>query len=88
VLDEDARALARDLLPGAAGGNAVVVQQLLAERGIEVGIRAVQRAVAEKRREARVSQLATVRVDLLDRRTELLASHAARRQREGARTRT
>lgn len=63
VLDDDARSQARELLVGAAGGNAVVVQQMLAERGIEVGLRAVQRAVAEQRRKARVSQLATVRFE-------------------------
>lgn len=63
ALDEDGRAQARELLFGAAGGNAGVVQQMLAERGIEVGVRAVQRAVAEQRREARVSQLATVRFE-------------------------
>lgn len=63
VLDEDGRAQARELMVGVAGGNAVVVQQMLAERGIEVGVRAVQRAVAEQRREARASQLATVRFE-------------------------
>ena len=63
VLDEDGRSQARELMVGAAGGNAVVVQQMLAERGIEVGVRAVQRAVAEQRREARATQLATVRFE-------------------------
>lgn len=63
ALDEDGRSQARELLLGPAGGNAVVVQQMLAERGIEVGVRVVQRAVAEQRREARVSQLATVRFE-------------------------
>jgi transposase len=63
ALDEDGRAQARELLLGPAGGNAVVVQQMLAERGIEVGVRVVQRAVAEQRREARISQLATVRFE-------------------------
>lgn len=63
ALDEDGRSQARELLLGPAEGNAVVVQQMLVERGIEVGVRAVQRAVAEQRREARASQLATVRFE-------------------------
>lgn len=63
VLDEDARSQARELLLGPAAGNAVVVRQMLEERGIEAGVRTVQRAVAEQRREARVSQLATVRFE-------------------------
>lgn len=63
ALDDDARSQARDLYVGAAGGNAVVVQQLLGERGLEASVRTVQRAVSEQRREARVSQLATVRYE-------------------------
>lgn len=63
VLDEDGRAQARELFVGAASGNAVVVQQMLHERGVEAGVRSVQRVVAEQRCELRVSQLATVRFE-------------------------
>lgn len=63
VLDEDGRSQARELLVGAAGGNAVVVRKMLEERGIKAGVRTVQRAVSEERRAARVSQLATVRFE-------------------------
>lgn len=63
ALDDGARARARELFTGAADGNAVVVQQMLAAEGVDVGVRVVQRAVAEGRREARVSALATVRFE-------------------------
>jgi transposase len=63
ALDVDERSQARELFAGVAGGNAVVVTQLLAERGVEASVRTVQRAVAEQRREQRVSQLATVRFE-------------------------
>jgi transposase len=63
ALDADARSQARDLFGGAAGGNAVVVQTLLAERGLEASVRTVQRAVAEQRRERRAAQVATVRYE-------------------------
>ncbi|MBX3203575.1 MAG: IS21 family transposase [Labilithrix sp.] len=63
ALDDDGRSQARELLLGAAGGNAVVVRQMLEERGIKAGVRTVQRAVVEERRAARVSQLATVRFE-------------------------
>jgi hypothetical protein len=36
---------------------------MLAERGIEVGVRAAQRAVADQRREARAAQIALVRFE-------------------------
>jgi predicted transcriptional regulator len=39
ALDEDARAQARKLFVGAAAGNAVVVQQMLEERGLEASVR-------------------------------------------------
>lgn len=42
ALDDDGRSRARELLLGSAGGNAVVVRQMLQERGIEVGVRTVQ----------------------------------------------
>lgn len=63
ALDEDGRAQARELFAGAAAGNAVVVQQMLEERGLEASVRTVQRAVAEQRREQRVAQVATVRFE-------------------------
>src|SRR4029453_7361359 len=62
-LTEDRRLEARTLYDGAAGGNAVVVQRLLAERGLTVSVRTIERAVADLRRERRVAQLATVRVE-------------------------
>lgn len=54
---------ARVLYEGPAGGNAVVVQRLLAERGLTISVRTIERAVADIRRERRVAQLATVRVE-------------------------
>jgi transposase len=57
------RDLARALYAGPAAGNAVVVQRLLGERGLEVSTRTIERAVADIRRAQRVAQLATVRVE-------------------------
>ncbi len=54
---------ARRLYDGAAGGNAVVVQRLLAEGGTTVSVRTVERAVVDLRRARRVAQVATVRVE-------------------------
>lgn len=54
---------AQALFAGPAEGNAVVVRRLLAERGIAVSLRTVQRAVADLRRAARAAELATVRVE-------------------------
>jgi transposase len=62
-LDDDARSRARELYVGPAAGNAVVVQQMLGEDGLEASVRTVQRAVAEQRREQRVAQVATVRYE-------------------------
>lgn len=62
-LTEPWRDLARTLYEGAAGGNAVVVQRLLADRGLTVSARTVERAVADMRRAQRVAHLATVRVE-------------------------
>src|SRR5580765_7214350 len=62
-LTEDRRAEARTLYEGPAAGNAVVVQRLLAERGLAISVRTIERAVADIRREHRVAQLATVRVE-------------------------
>jgi transposase len=57
------RELARALYQGPAAGNAVVVQRLLVERGLQVSARTIERAVADIRRARRVAQLATVRVE-------------------------
>jgi transposase len=54
---------ARALYAGPAGGNAVVVQRLLGERGLAISTRTIERAVADIRRARRVAQLATVRVE-------------------------
>jgi len=54
---------ARTLFVGPAAGNAVVVQRLLAERGVQVSARTVQRAVADIRRDQRAADVATVRVE-------------------------
>jgi transposase len=63
VLDDDGRSRARELFAGTAEGNAVVVQQLLAERGIAASVRSVQRAVADERRAQRVADVASVRFE-------------------------
>jgi transposase len=63
-LTDDRRGEARALYDGPAGGNAVVVQRLLAERGLTISVRTVERAVADLRRERRIAQLATVRVEV------------------------
>jgi transposase len=52
-----------DLFGTVAEGNAVVVQQELASRGIHVELRTLQRAVAPKRQEQRAEALATVRFE-------------------------
>jgi transposase len=62
-LTDARRQEARTLYDGPAGGNAVVVQRLLGERGLALSVRTVERAVADLRRERRVAQLATVRVE-------------------------
>src|SRR5262249_13045462 len=54
---------ARALYTGVAAGNAIVVRQLLGERGVVVSERTMQRAVADLRREQRAAALATVRVE-------------------------
>lgn len=63
ALDDAARAAAVELFDTTAAGNAVVVQQLLVERGIEVGLRVVQRALAPHRHARRAAQVATVRFE-------------------------
>ena len=62
-LTDDRRLEARTLYDGPADGNAVVVQRLLAERGLTVSVRTIERAVADLRRQRRVAQLATVRFE-------------------------
>jgi len=62
-LDEAARAEALRLYDGEAEGNAVVVARLLREQSIAASVRTVQRAVEERRRSQRASQVATVRFE-------------------------
>jgi transposase len=62
-LDGAARLDAVELFEGVAEGNAVVVAEMLAERGIEASVRTVQRAVADRRREQVAAALATVRFE-------------------------
>jgi len=62
-LDEAARAEAWRLYDGEAEGNAVVVARLLREQSIAASVRTVQRAVEERRRSQRASQVATVRFE-------------------------
>ena len=52
-----------DLFGTVAEGNAVVIQQELASRGIHVELRTLQRAVATQRQEERAEALATVRFE-------------------------
>lgn len=62
-LGDEAQIEARSLYEGPAGGNAVVVQRLLKERGTDVSVRTIERAVADIRRARRAAELATVRVE-------------------------
>jgi transposase len=62
-LDEDTQREVERLFGSVAEGNAVVIQQELAARGIEVELRTLQRAVAPLRQEARARALATVRFE-------------------------
>jgi transposase len=62
-LDAERRMLAAELFEGEAEGNAVVVAQLLAERGVEASVRTVQRAVAARRREMLAADVATIRFE-------------------------
>jgi transposase len=62
-LNDERRQEARTLYEGPAGGNAVVVQRLLASRGVAVSVRTIERAVADIRQAQRASALATVRVE-------------------------
>lgn len=62
-LSVEDQASAQALFQREAEGNAVVVQQLLAERGCAVSVRTVQRAVAPVRQAQRAADVATVRVE-------------------------
>lgn len=62
-LDEAGEQLARELFLGEAEGNAVVVKDLLEERGYVVSDRTVQRVVAPTRSEQKTAELATVRFE-------------------------
>ncbi|MFA5909274.1 MAG: IS21 family transposase [Vicinamibacterales bacterium] len=62
-LSVEEQATAQSLFQREAEGNAVVVQQLLAERGCAVSVRTVQRAVARVRQAQRAADVATVRVE-------------------------
>lgn len=63
VLDEAGRRLAVDLFDGEAEGNAVVVTELLRERGVDVGLRTVQKVTAGRRRERVAEAVASVRFE-------------------------
>jgi len=63
TLDSEQQSLARSLLDGAAAGNGVVVQQLLAEQDVEVPLRTLQRVLAPHRQEKRAAEVATVRFE-------------------------
>jgi transposase len=62
-LSDADRQTARELYTSVGGGNAVVVQRLLAEHGVVVTARTIERAVADLRRAQRAAALATVRVE-------------------------
>ena len=62
-LSDADRQTARELYAGAAAGNAVVVQRLMAEDGVVVTAHTIQRAVADLRRAHYAAALATVRVE-------------------------
>lgn len=62
-MSEAARAEARRLYEGGAEGNSVVARRLLAEQGVAVSVRTVERAVRDLRQTRRVAEVATVRVE-------------------------
>jgi transposase len=63
ALDDEQRAKALQLFDTTAEGNAVVVTQLLAEVGIDVDIRVVQRVLQPHRQTKRATEAATVRFE-------------------------
>lgn len=62
-LNDKARADAVRLFEGAAEGNAVVVQDLLARSDVHASVRTVQRAVQAKRAERKAAALASIRFE-------------------------
>jgi len=64
-LDSDTLRDVHNLFGTVAEGNAVVIQQELASRGIDVELRTLQRAVVPLRQEERAEALATVRFETL-----------------------
>jgi transposase len=62
-LDDHTLREVHDLFGTVAEGNAVVIQQELASRGIDVELRTLQRAVVTRRQEERAQVLATVRFE-------------------------
>ena len=62
-LDDGERLRAEELFAGEAAGNAVVVRELLAKRGVLASMSTVQRVVREKRQRLRAEALATVRYE-------------------------
>lgn len=62
-LDEASQTRAVALWDGAAEGNAVVVASMLKSEGVDASVRTVQRSVAERRREVRAAEVATVRFE-------------------------
>lgn len=62
-LSAEASCEAVRLFDGPAERNAVVVRDLLAEKGFKASVRTVQRAVEERRREVRARQVASVRFE-------------------------
>src|SRR5690349_21678913 len=62
-LDADARAEAKQLFASVAEGNAVVVAQELATRGVRASVRTVQRAVEDERRAKIAMDVASMRYE-------------------------
>ena len=62
-LSDEQRAEVVRLFETTAEGNAVVVQHLLAERGVEAHVRTVQRIVEPVREQRRAAEVATVRFE-------------------------
>ena len=63
AMTTEQRAAAMELFETTAEGNAVVVKDLLAERGQVVSVRAIQRAVQPYRKARRAAEVATVRFE-------------------------
>jgi transposase len=62
-LDDDARAEARQLFTTVAEGNAVVVTDELAKRGVDASVRTVQRVVRDQRQQKLAADVASVRFE-------------------------